>query len=253
MRTIFKLFTTAGAAALTLGLPASAAGAAESTGAEGPEEFVEALPDGQHVTVNLKDHPELPLGLDEDGLALTSEGDHWIIRDVTVAPDDDYDLQVSQVIHSETGRCLSAAESDVDAVSRPVLVDCPEATAWNVQVDWNKTPYDFAFFAPDGRTLQTEGHRAEPNEPVILRAPGECTKGTCHFEEWHVTFADEGPGAPVDHESPESSAQSKDEGEPTLATTGLDMTVLAAATAFALLLAAGAVVFLRFQRTKNNW
>ncbi len=155
MKTIYSRGAAIAAAALLpWGMP-TAAHAAE-------------MPD-EAVLMYLKHHAELPLAWTGETAALSADGDGWTFRSV----ESFQDLGEYLIVHDESGRCLTPAESPDESGA----ADGPDGTE-----SWDRTG------ASDGAE-SAGGTGASQETESSSRVEGQAPEGKHQDRDEHVAFA----------------------------------------------------------------
>ncbi|MEU5154828.1 hypothetical protein [Glycomyces sp. NPDC021274] len=213
--------------------------------------YAQNVPAGA-VKMFLKDHEDLPLAASEDGAHLTADPHLWRL----VAVEAFQELGRYQLVHDDSGRCLSADTTGGGETAPVFLIDCADAIAWEVVFDTVPANSDFRFITADGYFLGlADGSEAEEGAEVLAV---QLETGTSrHFQEW--LFAAPPPG-PTPSASPSPSAPAPSENQsspspvesgspkPTLPTTGAGLGLGVGAGVVAV--AGGAALVLWWQRRR---
>lgn len=229
------LYSAAAAALLVLwGAPAQA-----QTVPEGP------------VAIYLKDHQDLPLDADGTGIRLSADHDLWTLRPAEAL----MPLGARQIVHDETGRCLTADTVGGGETAPVLLADCADAVAWELVYDDRDSHRDFRFVAPGGYHLGLEDNGAVEGARVL--AVRTDSASTLHSQEWQFAATDVPPTAPpsAPPSAPVSSAPPAEAvAQPKLPQTGAGVGVAAGAGAVALLGGAALVVWWQRRRAlRSHW
>lgn len=207
------------------------------------------VPEGA-VKMFLKDHEGLPLAATEDGAHLAADPHLWRL----VAVEALQELGQYQLVHDDSGQCLSAHTTGGGATAPVFLIDCADAIAWEVVFDTVPSNSDFRFITADGYFLGlAEGSEAKEGAEVLAVHPE--AGDSRHSQEWlfaapppgPTPSASPSPSAPELSESPSSPAASEPP-KPTLPTTGAGLGLGVGAGVVAV--AGGAALVLWWQRRR---
>ncbi|MDN3238703.1 RICIN domain-containing protein [Glycomyces tritici] len=206
------------------------------------------------VKVYLKDHPTLPLAASEDGARLTADHHLWRL----VAVEALQGLGAYQLVHDDSGRCLSADTGGGGETAPVFLIECADAISWELVFDPLPSHSDFRFVTADGYFLGlADGSDAEEGAEVLAVKPE--TGASRHFQEWLFEAppvnppSSPPPSSPAPSESPSVPAASESP-KPTLPTTGAGLGLGIGGGAVAL--AGGAALVLWWQRRRalrSDW
>lgn len=210
------------------------------------------VPEGP-VRMYLKDHADLPLDVDGDGVRLATEFDLWTLR----APEALVDLGEYQIVHVESGRCLAADTSGGGETAPVALADCAGSEPWTVVFDDVPSNSDFRFLTPDGYFLGLEDD-AEAVHGVEVMAVLPESGASRHFQEWLFAAPPDEPSTPPPSEPPtttvESAPETETPGQPQLPTTGTGLGAALGGGAVAVAGGAALVLWLHRRRAlRSEW
>ncbi|MCD0445209.1 LPXTG cell wall anchor domain-containing protein [Glycomyces sp. A-F 0318] len=213
-----------------------------------PAQAADPIPEGP-VELHLKDHPELPLDAEGGEIRLSAVHDLWTVR----TPEALVPLGGHQIVHDESGQCLTADTSGGGETAPVLLADCADALTWDVVYDDLPSHQDFRFITADGYYLGLESNDAVEGARVLAV---DVDSGTLHSQEWQFAAADVPPPAPPSESpsAPASSAPPTETAARTLPQAGTGAGVAAGAGAAALLGGAALVVWWQRRRAlRSHW
>jgi hypothetical protein len=164
--------------------------------------------------LHLKGFGDIPLAEVDGVLRLTEDFDLWRL----VAVESLQDFGEYQIIHDESGQCLTADTSEesaaADTETAPVsLVDCADAAAWQVGFDDAASKSDFRFETAEGYFLGVE-YGTDPAEGVEVSAVEPRGAKSKHFQEWMFAAPPvETPSSPAPTTPPASESEPEPEPE----------------------------------------
>ncbi|MQM27185.1 LPXTG cell wall anchor domain-containing protein [Glycomyces albidus] len=199
----------------------------------------------------LKDHEDIPLAVSGGEAVLSADADLWTLRAVEAL----LDLGEYQIVHDESGQCLTADTSGGEAAVPVVLADCADAVAWGVVYHDVPSHRDFRFTGPDGYFLGLLDDASAVEGAAVLAVAPE-TDHSLHFQEWRFAAADAPPptSAPPNEAVSASEAATSAAAQPKLPSTG--GAAGAAVGAGAVALAGGTALVLWWQRRRalrSHW
>ncbi|WP_158299672.1 RICIN domain-containing protein [Glycomyces paridis] len=212
----------------------------------GAPAHADPVPEGP-VRIYLKDHEGLPLAQEDGAVRLTALHDLWTLRSVEALQD----LGEYQIVHDESGQCLSTDTSGGGETAPVFLADCGEADDWTVVYDDVPSNNDFRFISTDGYFLGLE-HDADAVEGVRVEAVKPASGASRHFQEWLFAAAPDTPSSPPPSETPSTEVSTSPAeatpAQPQLPTTGAGLGAVLGAGAVAL--AGGVALVLWWQRRR---
>lgn len=203
------------------------------------------------TVVYLKDHVDIPLAWTDTGARLTAAFDEWTFRSVEAL----IDLGNYQIIHEDTGQCLTTDTSGGAETVPVALADCADALTWQIVFNDAPTHRDFRFKTPDGYFLGLEdGDDAAEGAEVLAVKPE--SGASQHHHEWNLAVlgAPVVPEPPSPSESPSAEVSASPAAQSKLPATGAGLGAAIGASAVAL--TGGAALVLWWQRRRalrSHW
>ncbi|HEX2144287.1 MAG TPA: hypothetical protein VHG10_07260, partial [Glycomyces sp.] len=141
----------------------------------------QTVPDGP-VTIFLKEHEHLPLAVADGAAQLSADAALWEFR----ASEAFLTVGEYQIVHQDSGQCLTADTSGGVETAPALLADCADAIAWLVEFDTAQGHKDYRFATPDGHFLGlVEDGDAVEGAEVLAVEPD--MNDSLHIQEWLYT------------------------------------------------------------------
>ncbi|WP_030158085.1 RICIN domain-containing protein [Glycomyces sp. NRRL B-16210] len=203
------------------------------------------VPEGP-TQIYLKDHPELPLDLVDDRAQLGTDPELWTFLEIETEDRFD-DLGNYQIVHEESGQCLTVDSSAAARTAPILLADCEEADVWTIIFDSLPSHVDYRFVADEHYYLGLEGNgdAVEGAEVLGVRIR---SGNSLHAQEWRFGLATEQFPPEQTVSSPPEEPSPSAVAAPQLPQAGAGLG--AALGAGTVALAAGAGVLLWWQRRR---
>jgi hypothetical protein len=219
----------------------------------------EPIPE-EPARIFLKDHEDISLAESDGEVVLSAHADLWTLRSVERFSN----LDEYQIVHVETGQCLTAETADGEETVPAMLAECVDAVAWTAIYDNLPRHHDFRFSTPDGYLLSISDWDAADEGAEVLAVEAEWDDSK-HFQEWRLaSFEDTpDPADPVSEGVPDSVSEAVPVGEdpttaaaaqPKLPTTGGAVSAAVGAGTVALAAGTGLIVWWQRRRAlRSHW
>ncbi|GAA2283706.1 hypothetical protein GCM10009853_042840 [Glycomyces scopariae] len=216
------------------------------------------------VKLYLKEHEPIPLAEEGGAIVLSADFDLWSFRSVEAFQE----IGEFQIVHDESGRCLTADTSGGEETEPVALADCADAITWTAEYDDRPGFDDLRFATGDGYFLGLADGVAAVQGAAVLAVEPE-SGNSRHFQEWLVKGEIEEPPPPTSPPPSESPSPSPSEsappsettpgspseqpGTPKLPTTGAGLGMAVGAGAVALAGGAALVLWWQRRRALRHW